>query len=177
MPPTTAPGGRELRVPASVFATLRAAAREWGTAEELDHVLEQVGRDAGARLAPLATGDDSARSAADFWDRFARTLRSQGWGAVTHRRIHPGISVLECPDCAEGLAAGPVAGGHCPLTTGVLAGLLGASAGRPVEVVQVGHPGVGGDTYRWIFGAPAALERVRAALDSGASLDDALGSA
>jgi predicted hydrocarbon binding protein len=173
--------GRDLVVPASFLASVRQVAHRLHVEEAVDAALEEAGREAGARLFPLLQADAPALGVDAFWDRLNRTLRARGWGTVTHQRVHPGLSLVECPATAEMGPPGEAGAGAsgrpgCPLTTGILAGVLSEAAGRPVEILQVSCRGEGASSCRWAFGAPMALERLRLGLSSGARLEDALAS-
>lgn len=168
--------GRDLLVPVSLFPSLRQIARRLEAEEPLGAALEEAGRDVGTRMFPLLQADVATTGVDAFWDRLGRVLKVRGWGTVRHRRVHPGLSLLECHDTAEAEVPpgsdAPLPG--CPLTTGVLSGILSEAAGRRVDLIQVSCRGEGAGLCRWVFGAPAALGRVKERLEAGESLEDAL---
>lgn len=168
--------GRDLLVPVSLIPSLRRIARRLEADGPLGAALEEAGREVGARMFPLLQADVATTGADAFWDRMGRVLRARGWGTVSHRRVHPGLSLLECPDTAEAEGTpgseAPLPG--CPLTTGVLSGILSEAAGQRVELVQVSCRGEGAGLCRWVFGAPAAVERLKDRLEAGQPLEDAL---
>lgn len=168
--------GRDLLVPVSLIPSLRRIAHRLETDEALSLALEEAGREAGARIFPLLQADAGTTGVEAFWDRLTRVLKARGWGTVTHRPVHPGISLLECPDTVEAETShggeDPLPG--CPLTTGFLSGLLSEAAGRRVELLQVSCRGEGADLCRWAFGAAPALERLKQHLESGEPLEAGL---
>lgn len=171
-PPPT--GGRDFILPASTLTAIRRAATELGADDAVCEALRRAGREAGAALAPLAR-EAGGRGVEAFWEQVSRQFRARGWGTVVHRRIHPAIAILESSDAVEAaVGEGEAIPSGCPLTTGLLEGLLQEAAGRPVPLVQVACRTRGDRACLWVWGAPAALERLQERLQAGDSLEAAV---
>lgn len=171
MPPPPSRGQEIILPPSALRALADAAAAAKPGAEG---VLVDAGREVGTTLHPALMEDEGAGPPRDFWDRLQRLFSRRGLGTLTHRRIHPGIGLLESPGVAELLGA-PDHGGEAPFTTGILLGILSATAGRPVDLRQIRPPPSGAaSACRWVFGSPAALDGLEKGLGHGRTLEEAL---
>ncbi len=139
---------------------LREAGRPW--AEVVERTLV---RDEAATLAGLA--------APSFWRELSRFLQHAGWGRIEHENLGV-VGAVRAIDWAESEPTEGRSEPGCHFTTGFLGELLQRIAGQPVAVMEVECRSKGDPACRFLFGAPAALERIHDALVSGAGLDAAL---
>jgi hypothetical protein len=117
-----------------------------------------------------------------FWEVLARFFERRGWGRISQSRIHPGMGLLTAWDWAEARNAewnaesGPGGGGAvgCPISTGMLARVLGEVAQGPVAVLQVACPSRGDDACQFLFGHEDAVRRSYDLLQEGVPLDQIL---
>ena len=141
-------------------AALREALRELG-----DELVDELSDDRHPDDAPPEV----------FWEGVAELLSGRGLGELSFSVSTPAVAELRLRGGPE---AGPDAasngGRGCPFTTGLLAGLLTAAAEEPVAVLEVGCRADGDGACRWLAGAESALEAVRARLEDGASVREAL---
>lgn len=169
---------RDIRLPAdAILALRRTLVREVG-AEAAARALQEAGNAAGdalhERLNRVAEGDGLGQTpSGSFWERLASLFREMGWGTAEHRDLHPGVGAL---DVREWFEVDPNARrASCPFTTGVLANVLGRVAGGEVAVLQVELPDGSARGCRFLFGGPAALQRLYGGLREGRDLQTALG--
>ncbi len=169
------PATRDIQIPAeSLLALRRALVRQVGR-EAADRALQEAGHSAGdalfARLGndPDTVGDTPLQT---FWERLAGLFRELGWGSVEHQTPHPGVGALEARDWFEvdESASRPA----CPFTTGLMANLLGRAAGGEVAVLQVDCDSSSARCVRFLFGAPAVLDRLYSGLRKGQDVDAGL---
>jgi hypothetical protein len=124
-------------------------------------------------------GKDPASLAGErFWEVLARFFERRGWGRISQSRIHPGMGLLTAWDWAEARNAEPGHGGGgtsgCPISTGMLARVLGEVANGPVAVLQVACPSRGDDACQFLFGHEDAVRRSYDLLQDGVPLDHIL---
>ena len=138
--------------------------------------LQRAGHAAGEGiLRELASGtpdgDPAALAKDTFWDTVASFFESRGWGRLSQSRIHPGMGLLTAYDWAEARDArgGGMLG--CPISTGILARLLGEVAQGPIAVLQVACPSRGDDACQFLFGHEGAVGRSYDLLMEGVPLD------
>ena len=178
-PGTTNP---ELALPVPSFRAMRAALDESVGPDAAATALRRAGHAAGDALFPLlsaGTPDAPAAEAGElpeaaFWRRVADLFGSRGWGRLEFQAIHLGLGALEAADWAE---ADPADGGlhpSCHFTTGLLANLLGRTAGADVGVLEVECRSRGDLCCRFVFGGHDALDTLYQALARGQSLEQAL---
>ncbi len=169
------PATRDIQLPAeSILALRRALVRQVGR-EAADRALQEAGHSAGDALFdrlgqdPDQIGDTPVGT---FWDRLAGVFRELGWGSVEHQTPHPGVGALQARDWFEvdQSARRPA----CPFTTGLLANLLGHAAGGEVAVLQVECDGASPRCVRFLFGAPAVLDRLYSGLREGRDVEAGL---
>lgn len=169
------PGTRDIKIPAeSILALRRALVRQVGR-EAADRALQEAGHSAGdALFARLGNDADQVGNTPlqTFWDRLAALFRELGLGTVEHRTPHPGVGALEARDWFEVDESAPRPA--CPFTTGLLANLLGRAAGGEVAVLQVACEGSSPRCARFLFGAPAVLDRLYSGLREGQDVDAGL---
>lgn len=141
-------------------AALREAGRAW--ADVAERALVRDDDKTLADLSPYA-----------FWRELSRFLQHAGWGALEHQNLGV-VGSLRATEWAEADPAEARAEPGCHFSTGFLGELLSRVASRPVGVVEVECRSKGDAACRFFFGAPPALERLRDALVSGLSLEEAL---
>ncbi|HEX6941015.1 MAG TPA: V4R domain-containing protein [Longimicrobiales bacterium] len=166
----------ELGLPVdSLHAMRRALVAEVGP-EAAARALQHAGHAAGdAFHALLADGlDPSELGESEFWQRLNDLFAERGWGRLHFEPEHPGVGALESGDWAE---ADPTEGAprpSCHFTAGMLANVLGRTAGRDVGVLEVECRSRGDLRCLFYFGGAQALERIFAALQSGRTAEEAL---
>ncbi|HET9949708.1 MAG TPA: 4-vinyl reductase [Longimicrobiales bacterium] len=174
----TPAGPREIAVPVSVFASLRAELeKEAGTLPTV-HALHNAGYVAGAAaadaLARNGGGDPRSLSKDAFWDTVSAFFGTRGWGTLRHARPHRAVGILSSPDWAEAGDGPTDPEASCHFSTGFLSGLLSELAGGPIAVLEVACRTRGGDACRFAFGSEAAIHELYGRLLEGGDLDGAL---
>lgn len=159
-----------LRLPPRFLAGLSDRCARAGP--EAVSALRESGRELGERLVGELSGDRGPDDAApgSFWEEVGALLAERGLGGLSFSVATPALADLRLRDGPE---AGPDGRG-CPFTTGLLAGLLTAAADEPVAVLEVGCRADGDEDCRWLAGAEPALSDVRASLEDGASVREAM---
>lgn len=174
----SAEGHREIAVPVSTFATLRAElAKECGTLATI-HALHAAGYQAGVEAAavfsePLDGGVASLGRTA-FWGRVRRFFLRRGWGTLSHDDGHGAVGLLTTTDWVEATPDAPDEEGSCTFTTGFLAGFLTTVAGGPVAVLEVACRTRGDDVCTFAFGSESAVHELYGEMLDGAELEQAL---
>lgn len=180
----------ELALPVASLAALRRALNDEVGPETAARVLQQAGFAAGDAIYTVLVGragsgqDDGAADAdaaalgqlpgSVFWRRLSDLFASRGWGRLVHEDLHPGVGCLESSDWVE---ADPETGAtrpSCFFSAGLLANVLGRTAGVPVGVLEVECRSRGDLRCRFIFGGSAAIEAVYAATLEGRSVEESL---
>ncbi len=163
----------ELAIPVASLAALRQA------------LSAEVGPDAAAnalRAAGYAAGDawhaqlaqDSEIPESTYWRRLKELFSSRGWGTLVHSTLHPGVGALDAQDWVEAVPESGEARPSCFFTTGMLANLLGNSAGSEVAVLEVECRSTGAERCRFLFGSVEALNELYNRVAHGAPVDAAL---
>lgn len=159
----------ELGLPvASLHALRRALEAELGVPAAAS-ALQSAGHAAGdAFFTLLADGaDPSQLGESEFWRRLNDLFASRGWGRLHFEPEHPGIGSLESTDWAEADAGGNAPRPSCHVTAGLIANLLGRTAGQEVGVLEVECRSRGDRRCLFYFGGREALGRIFEALRSG----------
>jgi hypothetical protein len=168
---------KDVRIPTlALHALRRSLARESGP-EAATRALQDAGHAAGDILVDRlgrnsADQDLGSTPTASFWERLATLFRELGWGSMHHEEVHPGIGALVASDWFEVDPSRDRT--TCPFTTGVLANILGRTAGRDVAVMQVDGPGPQSGSVRFLFGSADVLTEVYGGLRDGRDLESAL---
>ncbi|TVR54282.1 MAG: hypothetical protein EA421_09335 [Gemmatimonadales bacterium] len=155
--------------------------------------LQRAGFAAGEGLfrefaAGIPGKDPASLDGERFWEVLARFFERRGWGRISQSRVHPGMGLLTAWDWAETRNAetghgrtGDGKTGHggrgsagCPISTGMLARVLGEVAQGPVAVLQVACPSRGDDACQFLFGHEDAVHRSYDLLREGVPLDHIL---
>jgi hypothetical protein len=170
---------REIAVPVSVFASLRAELeKEAGTLPTV-HALHSAGYAAGAAAAaafpPNGKGDPRALPQDVFWAEFSDFFAKRGWGTLVHERPHPAIGILSSRDWAEASGTNVDLDASCHFTAGFFSGLLSELAGGRIAVLEVGCRTRGSDACRFAFGSEGAIHELYGLLFEDEDLDRALG--
>jgi hypothetical protein len=139
------------------------------------------------RSAGTATGEAifqgiSARAESDprlldeegFWQEVDGYLASNGWGRVTHERVHPGLGVVRSPDWSESDPEAREDRPTCWLGAGALSRIFTRIAGARIDVVEASCRSRGDAVCAFLFGSAEAVEQVRALLRETGNLEDAL---
>jgi hypothetical protein len=170
---------RFLQVPAQLLSSVRRALA--GDRDPLEAVtlLREVGYDVGqsvfGAMCDHVSRENGGAEALSvdverFWESASGYFEELGWGRVEHSRPHPGLGALDLVDWMEQGSDGGPAG--CHVSTGLFTDLLVRLAeGAPVVVMEV--PAAGGHT-RLLFGNEETLGAVYAAIQGGASPDEAV---
>ncbi len=166
----------EVRLPADSLRALRRALESAVGADEAARALHHAGHAAGDAFHALLaeTGDPAELGESEFWRRLNGLFEERGWGRLQFESRHPGLGSLESADWAE---ADPAAGAgrpSCHFTAGLLANVLGHTAGQDVGVLEVECRSRGDLRCHFYFGGAEALQHVYAALVEGRSVDEAL---
>jgi V4R domain len=169
---------REIAVPVSVFAALRAElGKEAGTLPTV-HALHHAGYAAGAAAAAGLAGNGDADSPGigetAFWTELAGFFARRGWGTLRHARPHRAVGLLSSTDWAEAAVGSEDPEASCHFSTGFLSGLLSETAGKPVAVLEVACRMRGDDGCEFVFGSEGAVHELYGRLLDGAELDVAL---
>jgi predicted hydrocarbon binding protein len=177
------PRSAELVMPAASLAALRRSLVEQLGPEPAARALQRAGHIAGEAFYNLliGRGDTSADAVGEtgvdsFWQRLNELLSARGWGRLTHERVHAGIGSLRSADWAEADVNEFAGRPSCFFTTGLLAHLLGQTAGREVGVFEAECRSNGDAECRFLFGGPAALRGIYDAMSSGEDVTAALAS-
>ncbi len=166
----------EITLPvASLRAMRRALEAELG-ADAAARALQHAGHAAGDAFHALLSddGDPSRLGESEFWRRLNDIFAERGWGRLHFEPEHPGIGSLESADWSE---ADPGAGAlrpSCHFTAGLLANVLGRTAGQDVGVFEVECRSRGDLRCHFYFGGAEALQRVYTALRDGRDVEAAL---
>lgn len=169
---------REIAVPVSVFASLRAELeKEAGTLPTV-HALHHAGYAAGVAAAASfgsnGAGDPRALGQDAFWTKLSDFFAKRGWGTLKHEHPHPAVGLLWSADWAEAAEAAVDADTSCHFSAGFLSGILSELAGGRVAVLEVGCKTRGGDACRFAFGSEGAIHDLYGRLLDGGDLDGAL---
>lgn len=166
----------QVELPAASLHAMRKALESEIGPDAAAGALQNAGHAAGdAFYALLAAGADVAGlDEAEYWRRLNDLFAQRGWGRLHFEPQHEGIGALESGDWAE---ASPESGALrpcCHFTTGLLANILGRTAGQDVGVIEVECRSRGDLRCLFFFGGAEALQRVYASLSAGRGVDGAL---
>ncbi len=188
--PRITPTLPELALPVASLAALRRALNDEVGPDTAARVLQQAGFAAGDALfsalaGRLGSGQNAPGQDADaaalgqlpgsiFWRRLSDLFASRGWGRLHHEDLHPGVGCLESSDWVEADPAAAANRPSCFFTAGILANVLGRTAGVPVGVLEVECRSRGDLRCRFIFGGSAAIDSVYAATLEGRTVEESL---
>src|SRR5690606_12264438 len=102
-----------------------------------------------------------------FWRRVSDLFATRGWGRLAYESLHPGIGCLESSDRVEADPAAGASRPSCFFSAGLLANILGRTAGQPVGMLEVECRSRGDLRCRFIFGGSAAIDPIYAATLEG----------
>jgi predicted hydrocarbon binding protein len=176
--PSARPGARpaELALPVASLAAIRQSLNQEAGPDAAANALRAAGYAAGDALfttltQPFGEGDGIGDvSAGVFWRRLSQLFSTRGWGTLNHSQAHPGVGALETTNWVEAVP-GSAPRPACFFTTGLLANLLGRSAGENVAVLEVECRSTGDERCRFLFGAPETLESLYGRLRTGETVD------
>jgi hypothetical protein len=173
---STAPGEREVAVPAAAFAALAHAFSEQGGALAAIHGLHAGGYGAGdlfyERLMQGFSGKLGGVDEREFWRSLSRFLAKKGWGTLAHRAPHPGVGLLVSRDWAEADGGGGRQP-SCAFSVGLLSHLLTRAAGAPIAVLEVSCRAAGDDACAFAFGSEATIDELYGLLLDGKGIEQA----
>lgn len=187
--PRITPTPPELALPVASLAALRRALNDEVGPDAAARVLQQAGFAAGDALFQALAGrtgggQDTEGQDAEaalsqlpgsvFWRRLSDLFASRGWGRLHHEDLHPGVGCLESSDWVEADPAAAATRPSCFFSAGVLANILGRTAGVPVGVLEVECRSRGDLRCRFIFGGSAAIDAVYAATLQGRTVEESL---
>ncbi|MGH7503481.1 MAG: V4R domain-containing protein [Longimicrobiales bacterium] len=167
----------ELALPVASLTALRRTLVTSVGPDDAAHALQSAGSAAGDalyRVLSLGPGPNNGDptppaewSEDTFWRRFAALFERRGWGRLTNRAVHTGVGALDSSDWVEVDAEAGSRRPSCHFTSGLLANLLGRVSGEDVAVLEVECRSQGDERCRFLYGSPAALERVYGAMRDG----------
>jgi len=160
---------------ASLHAMRRALEAELGPTGAA-RALQNAGHAAGDAFHAILAGhgDASELPESEFWRRLNDLFAERGWGRLHFEPEHPGIGSLESSDWAEADPGAASPHPCCHFTAGLLANLLGRTAGQDVGILEVECRSRGDLRCLFYFGGAEALQRVYVALQEGRSAESAL---
>ncbi|MBI4408194.1 MAG: hypothetical protein HY561_00705 [Gemmatimonadetes bacterium] len=177
----TLPTPPELALPVASLTALRQALLEEVGDDGAARALQRAGFAAGDAFFDLiarAAGGDAAQPAhiaeSLFWRRLSELFAARGWGRLAHEAVHAGVGALDSSDWIEAETAQAAQRPNCFFTTGLLANLLGRTAGADVAVMEVECRARGDLRCRFLFGGASALEALYADLAAGRDLEASL---
>lgn len=98
-----------------------------------------------------------------------------GWGTVTVERVGATGLVIASEDWAEGEPGAGADVPSCFVSTGLLAAFLGRIADADIAVMELDCRSRGDARCRFLAGAPAVLQEVYEAMNTGGTWRDVLG--
>ena len=168
---------REIALPALGLTKLRLALREEVGPVAAVHALHSAGFASGGELFEQfrrgLEGPVQELSEDELWRRLSSFFQQRGWGGLAHRRVHPGVGLLESADWAEAVP-GTEEQPQCAFSTGLLSNFLTLLAGSPVAVLEVRCRSRGDERCGLAFGSEATIQRLYERLLEGDGLDQAL---
>lgn len=173
----TTSSNADIRMPVASMAALRRSLRDTVGPDAAAQALQRAGFAAGDALHAALTGPDEDLTdvaTGDYFHRLSHLFRRLGWGDLQHEALHPGVGALHAHDWFEADTATDTRRPSCFFTTGVLANLLGRTAGADVAVLQAECRAAGHDRCRFLFGSRDALTAVYSDLAEGRSLEESL---
>lgn len=168
----------EVAVPATALVSLRRSLRNEAGPLATVHALHAAGYASGAALAEAflrgIDGGSPEIAAGAFWSRLGEFWSRRGWGSLSHRSPHPAVGLLTSPDWAEAGEEGRETQPSCSFTAGMLAAVLGRSAGGRIAVLETACRSRGDDACVFAYGSEEAIHRLYGILLDGADLESAL---
>jgi predicted hydrocarbon binding protein len=169
----------DIRLPVASLAAVRSALSEAVGADAAANALQKAGYAAGdavfEHLVSTAGDTDVADlPLSEYFRHLAQIFRQLGWGELRHEAVHAGVGALETTDWFESHTVTAARRPSCFFTTGLLANLLGRTAGADVAVLQTECRSRGDDRCRFLFGSREALSAVYTSLVDGQSVDASL---
>lgn len=162
-------------LPGPALAALADRCAELGFAGA--EALRAAGRVAGRDLFDLIGTDPASLPPAEFWMRVDEKLRELNLGSLRFEPMDPGLATISWYGFPEGGA--PDGSGRktrgCELATGLLAGLLGRAADRPVGVLEIGCGASSPHACWFLVGSESRVADVRARIAEGGSVAEAVG--
>jgi hypothetical protein len=169
---------RDLLLPAAALLHLRRALRREAGPLGTVHACHDAGFATGGevfeRLRDHLGMDPALLGESAFWRELSAFFERRGWGTFEHRRIHPGLAVLQSRDWGESDPSSDETQPACTFTSGMLAYLLGRVAGGPIAVLEVGCRSRGDSHCSFVLGSEGAVHDLYGLLLHGESLDTAL---
>ena len=164
----------DVAIPAAALASLRAALAQQTGADGAARALQQAGSAAGDVIFHALAPELNDVPADRYFQRIAQFFASRGWGTLQHDATHPGIASLTATHWAEASAGADEPRPSCFFTTGMLANLLGQTAGADVAVIETECRSHGDARCRFLYGSPEALDALYDHIAAGSNAEDAL---
>jgi predicted hydrocarbon binding protein len=169
----------DIRLPVASFGALRRAVTEAVGPDAAAGALQKAGYAAGDAVfqhlaGGVEGGDIAALPLTEFFRRLAQVFRQLGWGDLQHQALHDGVGALDTTDWFEAHTVTHASRPSCFFTTGLLANLLGRTAGSEVAVLQAECMSRGDERCRFLFGSRAALSAVYGHLADGETVEASL---
>lgn len=166
----------DLGLPVASLLALRHALEADLGPDGAARALHRAGHAAGDALFTLLSTGAPGHSPAElgeseFWRRLGALFAERSWGRLAFDAVHPGIGSIESTDWAEADPEGDSLRPSCHFTAGLLANLLGRTAGEEVGVLEVECRSRGDLSCRFLFGGAPALQRLYAALRDGQDVE------
>lgn len=169
----------DIRLPVASLGALRRALTEAVGADAAAVALQKAGYAAGdAVFRHLADATRDADVAdlplTEYFRHLGEVFRQLGWGQLHHEDLHPGIGALDTTDWFEAHTVARANRPSCFFTTGLLANLLGRTAGADVAILQTECRSRGDDRCRFLFGSREALSALYDRLVDGETVEASL---
>lgn len=168
----------EVVLPAAALSLVRRALQKETSPLAATHVLNDAGFGSGPQVFEgfeKELGEDPAALAeGEFWPDLSSFFKRRGWGRVESQRVHSGLGLLKAWNWAESDPSGTDAQPGCHFSSGMLAYLLGRTAGAPIAVLEVSCRSRGDSHCGFLYGSEAAVHEIYGLLLDGHSLPEAL---
>jgi hypothetical protein len=184
MTPSSLPRGQtsdlssEVVLPAAALSLVRKALQKEASPLAATHVLNDAGFGSGPQVFEgfeKELGEDPAGlGEGDFWHDLSTFFKRRGWGRIETQRVHSGLGLLKAWNWAESDPSGADDQPGCHFSSGMLAYLLGRTAGAPIAVLEVSCRSRGDSHCGFLYGSEAAVHEIYGLLLDGHSLPEAL---
>ncbi len=169
---------RELRIPQATLLHFREAF----SAEADEETTSRVMRRAGVLAADSVLDQFSAGTHTDpatlgmdrFWQELGRFFFKDGWGELSHERIHPALGLVRSAQWGESDPRLEAKAPTCAFSEGMLSGVFSRIAGSAIGVLEVSCRSRGDVDCAFALGSQDAVRRLEELLHEGGNLETAL---